>query len=511
MTILLLGSDYFHKALINLGCDVVRAGTDRDCELPMEEKDLDIPRIISRLGREPEAVILTDDLGRRIFPSGLERTSAPKVYYGVDGPLNLFWQKHFARLFDLVLLDQKSTVQEIPGSHWLPVGIDTSLYQGPTEEPQCDIGFVGVINPKVRPKRSNIISLLSEKFSLRTAGGRKNGWTSPQQAARLYRTSRMVLNENLFPGFTTRLLEGPASGTLAFTEKESPGLTDFFTPDKDLAVYSPVDIVDQARAYLSDSTKRKKIAARGREKVLTGHDVIHRAQALLDLTAKARPGEGVKSMGPFSDLLGKTLYLTGLRWPDHDGDLKLARAETLLNRALRSGAADEETFFYLGVSAIIKGDEPRGFNLLQQAGDSGSIRALVALGIAGDRGRLKAAARSAGLDWSEAEDRETNLHLPAGRILEKAGHDLTPGFSRWGLNPIIWDALEHYLAAAGSEPDRPEPRIRIGKMLAGRGAFCEAGHFLDAALALGANSPEIRELHNETRLKGYFSPLGGEQ
>ncbi|MFH1140042.1 MAG: glycosyltransferase [Pseudomonadota bacterium] len=503
MTFLLLGSGYFQKALADLGHDVAWAGTDPGCDPRLEEKDLDIPRIIAKLGRKIQAVILTDDLGRRVFPSGLERTQGLKVYYGVDGPLNFFWQRHFASLFDLVALDQKSTAEMVPGAFWLPVGVETGLYQGPPEEPVHDIGFVGVVDPRVRPRRSNIISLLSRHFEVKTAGGRQNGWTPPREAARLYRRSRMALNENLFPGFTTRLLEGPAAGALVFTEGDSPGLADFFVPNEDLAVYGPEDILETARAFLSDHGRRKRVAARGREKVMAGHDVKNRARTLLDLIAAARPGTGLADPGPFSDKLGQALLLAGLRWPGQDGGRKLSRAETLLTRADRLDAADRETMFSLGALALIKGDAAAARSRLRRAADQGSIRAQVALGFLDGPEDLKTAARTTDLEAGPGTASAADLHFQAGLILEKAGHDLTPGFSRQGLAPVMWDALEHYLAAIRLTPDRVEPLVRLGELLARRGACCEARPFLEQAWARGGRSTGLARLLEETKIKGY--------
>ena len=73
----------------------------------------------------------------------------------------IFWQKHYASLFDLVFIDQRAYAQKIsrltPAAvHWLPVAVDVGGYLGRPEKKRHDIGFVGVINEKVRPKRSRI-------------------------------------------------------------------------------------------------------------------------------------------------------------------------------------------------------------------------------------------------------------------------------------------------------------------------------------------------------------------
>ena len=66
MTVLLIGSSYFHDALEVLGVNVLRVGIEEDCDVRISAQDPNLARLIARLGFEPEAVILTDNLGRRV-------------------------------------------------------------------------------------------------------------------------------------------------------------------------------------------------------------------------------------------------------------------------------------------------------------------------------------------------------------------------------------------------------------------------------------------------------------
>ncbi|MDY6850669.1 MAG: glycosyltransferase, partial [Thermodesulfobacteriota bacterium] len=273
MDFLLLGSNYFQKSLIRQGHGVIWAGDHPDCDLCLPLSRLDLPHILAKLSFSPQAVILTDDLGRRVWPTGLEKTSALKVWYAVDGPINYFWQKHYAPLFDLVLADQKDCAERLgrlysSKVHWLPVGVDTKIYAGPPEKKTHDLGFVGVVNGKVRPKRSRIINLLKHRYRLCASGGRRDEWVSPKEAALLYRRSRLVLNENLFDGVTTRIFEAMASGTMLLTEAGGNGLTDLFIPGEDLACYGPENLIELTDFYLADEEERERVAARGRDKVL---------------------------------------------------------------------------------------------------------------------------------------------------------------------------------------------------------------------------------------------------
>ena len=191
MLLLVLGSTYFDRALTKLGHRLVRP--------EYGQSDPDLNEIMARMDTAPDALILVDDLGRRVFPKGLGIANVPRVYYAVDGPINSYWQRHFSTLFDMVLVDQKQSAHRlnevIPArAEWLPVAVDMSLYQGPPEPKTHDIAFVGVLNEQVRPKRSRIVEMLSRRYDVITAGGRRQAWVSPQEAAVLYRQSRLVLN-----------------------------------------------------------------------------------------------------------------------------------------------------------------------------------------------------------------------------------------------------------------------------------------------------------------------------
>ena len=172
MNLLLLGSNYFEKSLAALG--------HRAAHVDCAGADPRLDAVLPTLGFTPDAIVLTDDLGRRSLPGGWSDFSGTKAWYCVDSPINGFWQKPLAALFDLVLVDQKSPAASLAALfpervHWLPVAVDTSLYQGPEEARVHDVGFVGVVNDRVRPKRSRHsdppLPALGRPYGRRPGGG----------------------------------------------------------------------------------------------------------------------------------------------------------------------------------------------------------------------------------------------------------------------------------------------------------------------------------------------------
>ena len=51
----------------------------------------------------PDVIIQMEYLGRRVFLSGMSELDCPKIFWAVDSHLNLFWQRWYGRLFDVVL------------------------------------------------------------------------------------------------------------------------------------------------------------------------------------------------------------------------------------------------------------------------------------------------------------------------------------------------------------------------------------------------------------------------
>ena len=237
MRFLMLGSDNFADPLRGLGHEVLFCGPDQDADLKISSQDIawpELSRKLAKSGFKPEVIMVCDNVGYRTLPINLYESDAITVFYGIDSPLNRFWQMPYARLFDLAFLDQPTEAEFLAArhgqAHWLPVGIQPELYGGSHRGPVSPGGaFVGVVNERVRPKRSALLDLLAGVTAIKINGGRGQAWFPTEKAAALYRGHQFVLNENLFPGVTTRPLEVMASGGALLTE-EAPRAMDRFFP-----------------------------------------------------------------------------------------------------------------------------------------------------------------------------------------------------------------------------------------------------------------------------------------
>ena len=520
MFFLLLGNPYFDQPLRQLGHRVVRVGSTPECEVHVADDRIDLPDILSGLDGQPDAVVLTDDLGRRVLPLGLERTRVKKIWYAVDTPINFYWQRHFAPVFDLVLADQKDHAKKLARegpaqTHWLPVGIDTSTYKGDREDKRYDIGFVGVLDERVRPKRSRIVGLLSDRFQVKTAGGRQTGWVSPEDAARLYRQSRMVLNENLFDGVTTRMLEGMASGSCLLTEGGANGLTDLFEPGRNLIAFAPDNLLETAGHYLRSHEEREQIAESGRDKVHAYHDLKNRAMTLVELAGNMVPENGLTDEAASIRQQGKAWFMLALRWPRQNGTVRLQTAKELLTAAFKAGASDAEAEYYLGLIARFEGSAPGAGSWFHQAAERGHIRSQLALALldlesgraADAAARVLQAGRAAGVDVPPGLFSSISMperHMIFGDILLNGGHGLTPGFVRIQHDMSVWNAFEHYRRAVSLAPDSGPANAKLGGLLFQYGAYCEAHDFLAKAAEVMPEDVQAYDLAEHAAFKGYF-------
>ncbi|MDR2947493.1 MAG: glycosyltransferase [Candidatus Adiutrix sp.] len=510
MYILSLGSEYFHEALVSQGHKVLA---------PPHDDGFPLAEFYNKQTDRPDLLIYTDHLGKHAWPDGLEELDIPKVYYAVDTPINFWWQKHFAGLFDVCYVDQKPYAGRLAGqgldARWLPVAVNARAYEAGREEAEkiYDFGFVGVVDEKVRAKRGRLINQLSGRFSVKTMGARQEGWVGPDESAALYRQSRLILNENLFPGVTTRMFEAMASGAMLFTEKAGGDLGELFMPGEDFAWFEPQELFEAADYWLGDEARRKKVAARGLEKVLSAHDIRHRADTLMATASKLNLSQGAR--GPEAwDRTGRTLFLTALRWPNESGKERVVRAERLFLKAAGESALSAEGKFMLGHIARLKGESEKAQLWLTRSWEEGFARAALGMGVLHmSLGKTEEAARwfgdFTGLDGEFPAMTAGSLHfeavLPIAAKLTELGEAITPGFNFLPHDPALWTAFEFYLSAHQSRPDNLEAARALSGLLLNSNAPAEAMDVAAATLERHPQDEILSRIYGQAAKNSYLS------
>lgn len=514
MRMLLLGSDNFASALRRLGCQVVTAMAGDGADLRLGPGDPDWRELRQAVGEDFDAILVTDNIGRRVLPTGLWAARAVTVFYGVDAPLNGFWQQHFARLFDLAVFDQPQAALDLapvhPAAHWLPLAVETERY-GNDAKPQDTPGacFVGVVDEALRPKRSAVLARLRRKTSLAVHGGRGQGWFATEDAARLYRRYQLVVNENLFPGMTTRPLEVMASGGCLFSEA-APGVMDrHFADFEHLVYFTPDDFDQRLERLLGDDGLRMSLAEAGREEVCQRHSFLVRAGQLLGLIEQLRgmpPEERGRARGGEAlRMEGESLFLAGLRWPREGGSTRAARGLGRLNAAANDGADPLPASRAHGRAALLAGQIEAGMSQLGRAARlGGPVDGLVWALAAWLVGRADLAReRWRALLGKAGEPGQARFHMAVGRRLAQEGDDLWPGFNRQALPMILWGAFEHLLEATRIAPEQPSAWEALGDLLLKRGAPNQAHTCYQRALEHSSGVVLAEKVHQAAR-RGYL-------
>ena len=168
---------------------------------------------------------------------------------------------------------------------WLPCAVEPLAYpNSPVALKTYDIGFVGFVTFR---KRAEMLDRMFTEFPNFFYGQRFSRWiygepASGQDAADIFRKSKIVFNTAAVDDFNMRVPESTATGTFLLTEwvpdLEKAGYID----GKHLVTYRTMDeAVEKAKYYLAHEAEREAIAKAGMEHTLAHHTYVHRAQEML--------------------------------------------------------------------------------------------------------------------------------------------------------------------------------------------------------------------------------------
>lgn len=520
MLIVLLGSFTFAEPLRRLGHQVIACGADKDADLRLAEADPDwtnINHLLKLRGLKADAVLVTDNIGKRTLPTGLWSGDVISAFYGVDAPLNKFWQFPYSKCFDLAFLDQPAEAELLAQTHsqawWLPVGIEPSLYPGSAEPSRKGACFVGVVNDKVRPKRSALLDKISKYTTITILGGRGNQWFPPSQAAKLYRSFELVVNENLFPGLTTRPLEVMASGGALLSEA-APGAMDIYFNDLEHLVYfSPADLEEKLGLILGDSKLRKSISRQGQQAVLAGHSLQKRAETIsnkLTSLSKISPSERPRATGGTALAHeGEAMLMAGLRWPQQGGLRRVLRGAGRLDKAAVNGSATPQLLAMAGLAQLALERPQVALQHLRQAAEQGGIlekiSLLATLARHGRFSEVDQALSSINCDIQlhGGDKAPAGFHRCLATVLAANHRSLEPGFDLRGAPQAAWTAMEHLLEATRLEPASAGAWEELGDLLLANKAPNQAHECFARARTI-QDSNELTDKESRAAIEGYL-------
>jgi tetratricopeptide (TPR) repeat protein len=189
-------------------------------------------------------------------------------------------------------------------------------------------------------------------------------------------------------------------------------------------------------------------------------------------------------------LEGEALLMAGLRWPRAEAARRVARAAGRLRSAAADGAEPIAAARAAGRACLALGETAEAQAYLARAALGGGPADELALALAGGEGRQAGA---------QALD-----HLAMAELLAAQGLDLCPGFSRRGLPPVWWTALEHLLEAVNLDPALAGAWEMMGDLLLGRGAANQAHDCYTRAFEAGGR-PQLGPKLERAAWQGYLT------
>ncbi len=468
MRILHLGNSQVVPALRALGHDV-RVASQLCPLLVVPGKPVDVGLVQREIAPDADAFLMVDTLGRQALAYGIEDLAIPRLYWAIDVHLNFYWQRHYARLFDLVLSAQRDYVPLFEGdgvpARWLPWGIDPRLFKDHGLPRTIDVAFVGMIDAN-RPKRAAVVDELRRRFGLATFGEDPAHRLGETEMARIFSSAKIVFNESVFGDVNFRTFEAMACGALLLTERTGNGLVELFTPGEHLAVYEPDDLVAQIAHYLAMDAERERIAAAGHELVTGRHTMAARMATLTDWLVAGIPRRDTTACA--RSAFGVAAQLTIARGlSDPDALLRLA-AERLQPAAV--AGADVEAVMALAELMLVAGRDDGALAVLglaRTACPRDPRPWLLAGEVERRRGRIAEAVVlwRDGVLGAELPEAVTSEVLAAlsdpegaaawfalGRVLQAHGHLLVPGFARHVGPKLPRTALDYFTESLALAP-----------------------------------------------------------
>ena len=277
MTKILYTGSFLREGFEISGCDIV----------PL---DLDGTRTLNEIIEStcPDAdFVFIEFFGKRTLPKEIHACRYPVCAYCIDSLINEFWFADIATLFDVVFVDQKTSLRPLHArgvdAVWLPLCVPSSAFRYESDKEHF-ITFVG-LTTIYRKKRSNLLELIRKHFDINIMSG-----ITSDAMQTVFSKSHIVLNENLFSGLTLRVFQALASGSLLLTEAGGYGVDTFFTPDEHLVCYSPDTLLPLLDTMRRNISAWKHVAIHGQQCCLQHHQSVHRAKTVLALVAGMQSG-----------------------------------------------------------------------------------------------------------------------------------------------------------------------------------------------------------------------------
>ncbi|MBQ3060075.1 MAG: glycosyltransferase family 1 protein [Desulfovibrio sp.] len=228
----------------------------------------------------PDLLIQREHIGRRLLLDDLWELDCPKIFWAVDSHLNLYWQRFYGGLFDLVLTPHADRFAKLPLTWRLPQVRSFACPGVARPWRRHDLrrqhtAFVGVLDGN-RDQRQRFAALLQKRHGL-------SAQRMPFEAMLdLYTDTRVLPNESICREFNFRIMEGASCGCCVLTEDIGEDLAVNFEPGKEVLTYGHAQELDDLLTFLRRRPGLgERIGCAAHRRVNLCHLPEHRCQALL--------------------------------------------------------------------------------------------------------------------------------------------------------------------------------------------------------------------------------------
>ena len=228
----------------------------------------------------PDTIFQAETLGPRVLFTDLAALSCPKLFWSVDSHLNMFWHRHYGRLFDCVLTPHISLHAAQPEDRRLP-RLARLAKEGTARPFQRHsrrkhmLAFVGRMAGD-RVPRGNMLRILASR------GLEHRDGLEPAAMLELYDDTRLLPNESLCTEVNFRLMEGASCGCCLLTPDVGDDQDALLEPGKECLLYGDgLELLERVEQFAARSEQAEAIGHAAWRRVQAEHLPRHRAAAIL--------------------------------------------------------------------------------------------------------------------------------------------------------------------------------------------------------------------------------------
>ncbi len=256
-----------------------------------------LPGLLERSGfPPPDLLVHSETLGKRVLLKDAGRLDCLTVFIAVDAHLNLYWQRHYARQFDILATPHLSLFKNLPPGLRHP-GLKHFPHSGqarPFKSHQNRANLLGLcarVNSD-RPLRAALVEFLWRETGLVLHDALPFG-----EMMAFYDDCRLIPNELIAAEVNFRLFEGASCGALVFSPDIGEDQNLCFEPGREFIPYSHgLELLDQIKFYGARPGLAETKARAAWKRVNGEHLPAHRAKAMLSWAPAAR----LRASGPAS-------------------------------------------------------------------------------------------------------------------------------------------------------------------------------------------------------------------